>query len=662
MKKITAIFTVLMMLAASSAFAAVTVEAPAGLVNATKFFTGFQVNATGLTNINNKAVNSTMAIYNSTNDGFYSNGTATSTNTLSLAAKGHTAAGIAPRNATYSIYNGTWTTYHTNGSKSAVNYGAGEANQWLLNQSFGDIQGVTVMGPYNGTNANTYFASTSGNSFMVGIANATANATTYAERVGYGDGVTASILYDNGTVFGSAFDATWDFYAYGFDTTTSQPGYVVGKVVLGTAGENDNAAVTYTVVEAGAKGTDVASRTYNATTALDGNYIQLVREGGVDLLTNGTINSDRNLITGYALQSDGDKLFVVMAKAGTTLSTSDLTNRAFKLVYSGATHTANASAGMMAFSVDSNLGLDGDFTRVNATLKNAATSNLVDVDLSGYSVALADSSYFNVTQSNMTIYSTDGETVVGQFYGKQTADKTMIVGIYESEETGAQGYHLAFLVPNPAVTAAITAAGVGYQNNKTLATNGLHGLDLNSTAYSQVALRTQWTGIPSDFTPLTDVKGFNATITEAQKGDVYFTFQYKFTGVGDSIDHLRLYKVFPNAAKTVRQYTYASAASPAAEGSWWISTDVADGYLNENSVLAPATEYYVNYVVKSNGDYDFKSTDKQQIGDPVVLGSVPGSSSSSSSGCVFNPAAGFGLEWLLLMLAPMVAIVRSRFK
>ncbi|SDK52354.1 hypothetical protein SAMN05660337_0717 [Maridesulfovibrio ferrireducens] len=670
MKKITAIFTVLLMLAASSAFAAITVEAPAGLVNASKYFTGFTFNATAKIAVSNQ----TMMVYNSTTDGFYSNGTQTSVNQFSIASDGHN---DLYGNCTFSVYNGTdWVTKWTNGSVPTDNLGAGGTGagtfSWAANQVYGNIQGVLAMGPQgNGTNATTYFTYTSGQSFMVGIANATINATgMQVAQSSRSNGTQMAMLYNNGSIDGSVWDNTWDYYAFGVDADTAQPGFIAGQVKLGSAGVANNVQAKLTAVEGGARSFLTSWTNYNATTYSNKNLISIQRADSQTLLTNGTVNADRNLITGYILDDDasginqqGDRLFVVMIKAGSTLSTNDLTNRAFKLVYAGTSNTVdyvgNATMGMMAFSADANLKLDGDITRMNPTPTGANSLNLRTVDMSGYTVALADTTQFGPTQSNMTIYNAGG-VAVGSFYGKQSADKTMTVGIYESLGTQETGYSLAFLMPNPAVTAVVGYAAAGYQSNASV-TALVTPAVANTTAYSQVALRAQWSGLPSNFTPLTDVKNVKGNLPATSKAGSAFTFQMKFTGIGDKINNLKLYKLFPTAAATVRGFSYANSATPSVDGAWWISNAVADGYLNKESVLAPNVEYYLNYVVKDNGSFDANGT-AYGINDPIVLGSVPTSSSSSSSGCVFNPAAGFGLEWLLLMLAPMVAIVRSRFK
>ncbi len=635
MKKLTALFTVAFMLVAATAFAAVTQEYPAGLNATNKFFTGFVMNKTAS---HAEGQNASMLTFNSTKNGFFANKTYT--------------------NATISAYNGS-------GWKRIVVFDQADT-PFAFSQSVKNVKGLTSIAANNATNATSFFVPAAGYSFMVGLSNTTMNASALYEGqkgLTMGNGSNMQFIYDNGTFDGTAYDgSTWDYYAFGTENATANNVLVFAQVKLNSRTGTENAQVKYLLDNGGTQTDKTGSWLYyNATYNAERSEIGLTRGGAQTLLQNATINSDRNLITGWVNDNSRKRLFAVMVKSGSKLANKDLTNRAFKMVYAGkatmANMNGNATGGIMAFSVDNNLGLDGDAALINATQK--AKVDYLSVDMSGCSLALADTDYFGLSQSNMTIYTADGSTVAGSFYGKQAADKSMTVGIYEPVVSGSsQGYNLAVLMPNPAVAGEITTAGAAYQNNGTLAYGKF---TRNTTSYSQAELRAQWSDVSSDFTAMTDVKGFNSTITTAQKGDVYVTMQFPVTGIGDKVENLRLYKVFPTSAKTVREYNYASEAKPSSEGAWWISTDVADGYLNKESVLAPGVDYYINYVVKDNGNYDANPTALYVV-DPVVLGSMPTSSSSSSSGCVFNPAAGFGLEWLLLMLAPMVAIVRSRFK
>jgi len=80
--------------------------------------------------------------------------------------------------------------------------------------------------------------------------------------------------------------------------------------------------------------------------------------------------------------------------------------------------------------------------------------------------------------------------------------------------------------------------------------------------------------------------------------------------------------------------------------------------MQSGETLAANTVYSVNLGIKDGGEYDIDTADGV-IEDPTVLGAT---SSSSSSGCVFNPVQSFGLEWLMLMAAPFLAVIRNRFK
>ncbi|WP_421903790.1 hypothetical protein [Maridesulfovibrio sp.] len=675
MKKLIGIFTVLLMFAASSAFA-VTAEYPAyynGSIggdaalygtgagnNGTQlFFTGLGLNAT--TKITGKTQGTVV---------FLSSNIAGVAKTFRFYVNSSANGGMF--NGTMSFTNGSDTRYRDFGNNTG-GVAAGHINL-AFDQDFGPVAGLTTFGPGNNTlNATSYFVPAGNYQMMVGLANASYNTTAIgAARYKQdavatpGRGLSMPMVYQNGT-FKNAASTTWAYYAYG--TRKAQPVTIYGEVTINDLTGANNAQVSY-YLQNGTDGTSKADQTYtyNATgltKGTTGGYLHLAKSktGYLTLIQNGTINKDENMITGFVNTGD-QRLFAVMVKDATTISTDDVKNRAFNLVYAGSgianQELGNATAGMMQFTADKDLGLRGNARFWTVSAAGAMTKQAADTSLNGYSAALASTSQFVVNQSNMTIYGTDGTTVAGYFYGKQSADKVFSVGIYETVATEATYRSLAFLIPTAATTAPI--ANSGYQDNATM-TDGTVTvqLDHNSTGYTQTALRTQWTGLPSDFTPLTDVKGYGVTSAGkmANGRDWYYTASFQMTGVGGNIENLRLYKVMIDGS-TVNNLTYADSAETATDGAWWISKNLGDTYMGKDSILDPTVEYYVNWVVKDNGSYDTNNTKDYGIVDPVVLGSVPGS--SSSSGCVFNPAAGFGLEWLLLMLAPMVAIVRSRFK
>jgi predicted RecA/RadA family phage recombinase len=134
----------------------------------------------------------------------------------------------------------------------------------------------------------------------------------------------------------------------------------------------------------------------------------------------------------------------------------------------------------------------------------------------------------------------------------------------------------------------------------------------------------------------------------------------------------RLYKI-NTRTKEVLQFTYVRDVTIEAIRNATGSRNAGWTLLN-NGPVSPTTYaeglpaksggYTLAMYILDNSDFD-EDAIYGQVTDPSTLvagSSATSSSSSSSSGCVFNPAAGFGLEWLLLLLAPAVAIIRSRFR
>lgn len=660
MKKAIVLITALLMLAASSAFAAVTPEFPAywnatsayksGSNGTVMYITGFGFNQTS--GIKHK--NDSMSFMNSTKQFF----------TIDTVAN---KAG----------FNGT--TSFSNSTEEAIKVLYVKAtNKITLNQNIGNVNGLATVATGAGVvdpfNATQYFVPAGNYQAMFGLTNSSYNNTvtgaahTDYENFAVGRGLSMLSVFANGSFDGvSSSSDVWSYYAYGLNAINGKPQFIVGQVEITTDGGNNNAKAKFYVSNGSVVDNTENWITYNATGIDAKNNMALTREDGITLMSNSTINVDENLIVGRVAAAGGitaatrNPMFVIMIKNGSELTSDDLTGRAYRQVYSGLGYgtksLANATGGFLQYSINDAEKIDGDVAVSSPTHEAGVSADVAfeAASIDGYTVNLESTSQFGLAQSNMTISDTDGNAFFG-FYGLQNAEKTFAIGI--AEDISKNAYGLTVLVPASASTGPITAAGAAYQNNSSLAT---HGLVLNSTGYTKTGLRAVWSGVPESFSPLTEVKGFNATFTETQKGSLYYTFQYPFDGIGEKVSKLRLYKLFPNSDATVREYSYASSADPANDGSWWISSSTGDGYMASSSMLVPAETYYVNYVVKDNGNYDYKDA-AMEIGDPVVLGTQPESSSSSSSGCVFNPAAGFGLEWLLLMFAPMVAIVRSRCK
>ncbi len=716
MKKLIGIFTVLLVFCASSAFA-LTAEFPAyyngSMANAfygnnfngtQLFYTGFGVNATGLPTAATKKSYGRMVMFKAETGATYYK-----KDVFHVNASVNVPSSLASLNGTVIFSNGTVTYSGDLGDASGgVRPVAGPYLTFDVtagNTAGQKIGGLAMLGSVNSTlNATTYFVPASGNQLMVGITNATNNMTSqagnaYKNASQMGSGISMSMLYQNGTFLNTSGDlaiadgATWDYYAYGY--AQNDPVVIFGQVKINsdysTTSTTGNAQARYYILNSTGNVDESSWAYFNATTYKNaaGGNLQIARKASKGsttastfyLFQNATINADQNMVTGYVTAAN-QQCFAVMVKSGSNLSNSYLQNKGFTAVYTGSgkagQEAGNATAGLMQFRVDNNMELTG--AAHNWFVESLGAHKLQNIDrdeanIDGYTVDVTSTSQFKIAQTNATFYNSNGDKV-GFFYGKRAADDTFAVGIYESllnkdQLTTSVAYRtLAFLIPTAATTSVITNAGSAYQINASLAdfTGAVGSLRTNSTGYTKAALRAEWTGIPSDFVPLTDVKGYQFT-SQGKMGpgqEFYYTASFQMTGVAGKVSGLNLYKLMTDGA-TSHRLAYSETPSTTTDGIWWISSADGNTNLGSNSELSADQTYYVNWVVKNNGSYDTNNTENKgstvpvQISDPVILG-LGGTSSSSSSGCVFNPAAGFGLEWLLLMLAPMVAIVRSRFK
>ncbi|OEU65346.1 MAG: hypothetical protein BA863_15695 [Desulfovibrio sp. S3730MH75] len=143
---------------------------------------------------------------------------------------------------------------------------------------------------------------------------------------------------------------------------------------------------------------------------------------------------------------------------------------------------------------------------------------------------------------------------------------------------------------------------------------------------------------------------FEATVDSNGANGV---FRFNSTSLSGPVSDVRLIKCFEATGTSIYFGSYATVADPETEGTWWLE-DANDNYISSGTTLTLGTNYYVNCVVKDNGKYDVNPV-LGVIEDPAALGVY---SSDSSSGCVMNPSAGLGLEWLFLALAVGLGCIR----
>jgi len=194
-----------------------------------------------------------------------------------------------------------------------------------------------------------------------------------------------------------------------------------------------------------------------------------------------------------------------------------------------------------------------------------------------------------------------------------------------------------FLALGPIISAASTQPVSGQ-------TVTITGSDVSYETAS--ALQSQYS-LPAGLDKFADVVSFNATVSKT--GELA-AFQYSFTAPkAQQVGSLALYKLF-NANGTSASMTYAASAADYGDGYWRLS-NTTNNYINQTATLRLNATYTLYVTIKDNGEFD-QNRNLGAIWDPQVL-SAPGSSGSSSGGCVLNPAA----DWAWDALGPAAGLL-----
>ena len=162
---------------------------------------------------------------------------------------------------------------------------------------------------------------------------------------------------------------------------------------------------------------------------------------------------------------------------------------------------------------------------------------------------------------------------------------------------------------------------------------------------------------PEDIDVCSEVQSF--TTSGGIPAATVHVFAFNFTPeINEPLASVTLYKLLPGSSDYATYSRIESAPATPASGTCWFETTAGEA-LGTGDTLLAGTTYTVFFAIK-DGDstYDADSI-VSQITDPTFVGTT---SSSSGSGCTMNPVAGFGLEWILLTIAPALITLRSRFK
>lgn len=476
---------------------------------------------------------------------------------------------------------------------------------------------------------------------------------------------------------GMANGTSWTFVTVGPSITR------VGKIIFNQT--NGKAHVWYNDGASGVKHGNYSMLVDSTNRMIGLRYNQGGNSPAGWIFQNATLSKDNMTLVG--MNMTGGASLTMAFKTAETGQT--YIGKGFDLIGFGFNREANeAAGGNRSAGIIGSVASDttGKITSGNLSVYNASslkTLRLATTAANGKVVAyntVSRASGFGALYTpldNVTIWN----ATTGGFrnFGNMTfnviwsKNKQLGLGIYTKDGMASL---MTMFVPAQASFGPTQAAPTftGSAPSNTPGAKELNATDLNWSDYN--AVKGRFGAALSGFTPLNNnIRCFNATVTAGTNTGNYTAFRYEIANWAGPVNTLALYKLYMRGSdntfrypagrwvgNTVRPFSYSPGGASLTDGIWWLSNAAGTAQLGDTVNTGIGGPWYVNFVIKDNGLYDGNAT-STRITDPQILGVVvPGSSSSSSTGCVFNPTAGFGLEWLLLLLAPAIGIIRSRIK
>lgn len=454
---------------------------------------------------------------------------------------------------------------------------------------------------------------------------------------------------------------TWYFYGlYGnnsgdFGLITTRVGnftYANSALSVGVVDPNAGTAVKNATLTSGNSGIDI----FNGT-----NYAS-----DIIVFRNATVDCNSEVIAGVDFNATSNIGTLTVAIKGDQFTSTDVYGKVWSfLAFNGS--SAASTLGKITVGDAGNI----DSGKISL-VSTGATPAGVTVPNGNVRVAAFDAAPGG-PQTVITVQDAAGVLLVNAT-GRmvKTANKNLFVGVVTNGGGGLE----ETLVIMTAPSSSSPVAGFNVTETNTLAPTGVtvSGFAANATPNPTAAQQTAWGW--TDFQPITsELFAFNASVNASSAFMVWVNATVD-QGTGLTIgDNVILWKV-NNTGATVnsvgvagRAFTYdaslddVTAAAVANKiGRWCLyDHDLAD-CLASGQELADNRVYQIRFVTQ-DGTWDLDATSGLLV-DPVTLlrtDPTGASDGDGSSGCVLNPAAGFGLEWLLILLAPFVAVFRNRF-
>lgn len=515
------------------------------------------------------------------------------------------------------------------------------------------------------------------------------------ETIANANGPQLGLMVQNLTIANNVTDVAGTWYFYGLKGADEYVKGILGSMTLTSTGTGTGA---YYIASSNGTNSSVTSDTlsWNKTDNRQGITIAGALAG--ELVSVGHLSTDKNYMIGYqaANASAGEVTTLVAMKGAGTFSTSDFANKGiayFSLVKGNATNdNPNATSAVLYFDSTSKV-IAG-----NRTMTDGRTP-VFDGTLIGSTMAVGSQTLAGVSHSTATL---KGVTFLGRKLNNTYA------GLELSSGSGMNGGVMGLRIMVPAASQATdpapaTAAEVTTLNDTTTFTvTGVGGatariIQGNDVPQGSVNADLEWAA--GVFTNSTDAEiksdfglSAGATIdrnfptvnfaTDLGAGNGYNMTVRKITFQGNNklISEMPIPTKFyvnatvaadgtVNAANSTRQFTYRSAGQAITDGSWWITPSGAPTVTldyNYATRLALNQGFDIWLAILDNGKYDLYSAPEIVVDPSSFVSGVGGGGGlgggGDDAGCVLNPAAGFSVELLLLLLAPLAYFIRRRKK
>ncbi len=572
------------------------------------------------------------------------------------------------------------------GAGSTVRLGAGgTASDWSTDEPFANANNLLAL---NATAPTLYFINNPAQTLFAAFGEDDLSVG------GTGDGPHLGLMVQNLTITNNVTDVAGTWYFYSLEgTNASNIVARAGSMVLTSTGSAG--AMSYASLYNNGTSNGTATDTATWGKVDDGAAININGTAAGILCDKAFLSRDKKIVVGYTVPTGAGNVRTLIAlKSGSTFSSSDFTDVGMTSIRIANT---NSTIGRNVANATLNTFYTGSTRAITAgnTTGFSGKNNLLINSLVGRTVTVGSTTLGGVTHSTVKL-SNEASTFIGRKVSNVYAGLTFTngaVGLQIFTPAASQvnapvapstsevnTFNTSFTVTGSGGSAVQVIAGTDIGlSGTTVGTSGTYLGTLVSQFENatDTDLTTQFSLGSATLDRNFPIVSFAVNLGAGNAGNMTVR-KISFAGNNKLIRELPVPTKFyvekvttkagtVHAMNSTKAFTYRSAGSAITDGSYWITPSgfptLTLNYADANK-LALGSNYDMWLAILDDGDYDLDPTDAQ-IADPGAFlvgggggGGIGGS--SSDNGCVLNPMAGFSVEFLLLLLAPLAYFIRRK--